>query len=60
MLRNNMIDADERVVCIVSGGGLKDTARAAEVVGRPHTIEPTLEALHDALSGRSSRLAEDD
>jgi threonine synthase len=60
MLRKNMIDAHERVVCIVSGGGLKDTARAAEVVGRPHTIEPTLEAVNGALSGRPSRLAEYD
>ncbi len=56
MLRNNMIDASEQVVCIVSGGGLKDTARAAQVVGRPQAIEPTLDAVKLALSGRAARL----
>ena len=60
MLRDKMIDADERVVCIVSGGGLKDTARAAAVVGRPHAIDPTLDAVKLALSDRVLRARKND
>jgi threonine synthase len=55
MLEDNTIDRDERVVCIVSGAGLKDTARAAEVVGSPQSIEPSLAAVKQALRGLSSR-----
>jgi hypothetical protein len=43
------------VVCIVSGSGLKDTVRAAETVGRPHAIEPTLDAVHQALPNYSKK-----
>ena len=45
MARHRKIDPDELVVCIVSGSGLKDIASAAATVGKPLTIDPTIEAL---------------
>ena len=48
MLRDDKIEADELVVCIVSGSGLKDIANARKSVGKPLTIEPTIEAIKSA------------
>jgi threonine synthase len=45
MARRKKIDPDELVVCIVSGSGLKDIANAAAAVGKPLTIDPTIEAV---------------
>ena len=47
MLRQQQIAADELVVCIVSGSGLKDVANARKVVGEPWLIEPSLKAVRD-------------
>ncbi len=49
MARDKKIDADELVVCIVSGSGLKDVASAAATVGQPFTIDPTIEAVSQVL-----------
>jgi threonine synthase len=45
MIRERRVAADELVVCIVSGSGLKDVANARNIVGEPQVIEPTLEAV---------------
>jgi len=50
MARQEKIDEDELVVCIVSGSGLKDIANAATIVGKPLTVDPTIESVSDALA----------
>jgi threonine synthase len=49
MANNNLIEADELVVCLVTGSGLKDAAVARQVAGEPLVIEPSLEAVKEAL-----------
>ena len=51
--KDDLIGADDAVVVIASGSGLKDTASAMRAVVRagtePIRIEPTLDALKEAL-----------
>lgn len=49
MVRKHQVDADELVVCIVSGSGLKDIANIRAVVGEPQFIQPSLEAVRECL-----------
>ncbi len=49
MVREKRIGADEVVVCLVTGNGLKDVANAGLGVGMPRIIDPTLEAVCQAL-----------
>ena len=48
MVRDNKIDRDELVVCIVSGSGLKDIANVRKTVAEPLLIDPTIEAIKKA------------
>ena len=48
LVHEDKIDADELVVCIVSGSGLKDTANVRKTVGLPLSIDPTIEAIKNA------------
>jgi len=48
LVHDDKIDADELVVCIVSGSGLKDTANVRKTAGKPLTIDPTIEAIKNA------------
>jgi threonine synthase len=50
MVRDDRIKADELVVCIVSGSGLKDVAKARAVAGKPLVIDPSIDAVRDALA----------
>jgi len=50
LLHEKKIDADETIVCLVSGSGLKDISGAQAVAGEPRLIEPELEAVRDALA----------
>lgn len=43
------IHPDEKVVCLVSGNGLKDVARARESVGDPITVDADIEAVMKIL-----------
>jgi len=45
MLRDKKIEADELVVCIVSGSGLKDIANVQKTVGKPLIIDPSIEEI---------------
>jgi len=45
LAREGRIGADERVVVLVTGNGLKDVDSAMKAVGQPHRIDPTAEAL---------------
>ena len=47
--RGGQIRPDELVVCIVSGSGLKDSARVLEASGTPQLVEPDIEAIRTAL-----------
>jgi len=49
MVREERIVADELIVCIVTGSGLKDITNARSVAGEPQLIEPSLEAVRDAV-----------
>jgi len=51
MVREERIAADELVVCIVSGSGLKDITNTRAVAGEPQLIEPILKAVQDAVQG---------
>ena len=44
------IEEKERVVCLITGNGLKDIDSSMKVAGEPFLIEPTLEALKEIIS----------
>jgi threonine synthase len=48
MVRDDKIDMDELVVCVVSGSGLKDIANVGKTVGKPLKINPSIEAIKAA------------
>jgi len=50
MARDDKIRADEVVVCVVSGSGLKDVAHARAVAGKPLVIDPSIDAVRDVLT----------
>lgn len=47
LVHDDKIGADELVVCIVSGSGLKDVANVQKTVGKPLTIDPSTEAIRN-------------
>ncbi|UCC63896.1 MAG: threonine synthase [Anaerolineae bacterium] len=49
MGRQGRIDPAERIVVLVTGNGLKDVGSAIKATGGPHVIEPTVEALREAV-----------
>ena len=51
MAADGAVDADELVVCLVSGSGLKDVANARAVCGEPLTIDASMDAVREALAG---------
>ncbi len=50
MAQQKKIDADELVVCLISGSGLKDVTNAATAVGKPLTVDPTTESVREVLA----------
>ena len=50
MAQQSKIDADELIVCLVSGSGLKDIANAAAAVGKALTVDPTIESVSKILA----------
>jgi threonine synthase len=51
MVSDGKIAADELVVCLISGNGLKDIAAAQSAVGRPQLIDLSLKAVKAAAFG---------
>ncbi len=47
--RERRVAADELVVCLVTGNGLKDVAHAGQAAGAPTVIEPSLAAVRNAF-----------
>jgi threonine synthase len=50
MTREHKIAADELVVCLVSGNGLKDTGAAQQVVANPTVIDCSMDVLRDIFT----------
>jgi threonine synthase len=48
-VEQGIVDAEERVVLLLTGSGLKDIANAMKVVPKPPVIAPNLEAVQRAL-----------
>ena len=51
-VEQGLVTADERVVVLATGSGLKDVATAIKSVGKPHTIAPDLADVRRVLAGR--------
>jgi threonine synthase len=49
------IGAEEQVVLLITGNGLKDVAAATRAAGSAPTVEPTLESLQRALARQEKR-----
>jgi threonine synthase len=49
LVRDDKIATDELLVCVVSGSGLKDVASARTAVGEPLAVDPSIDAVRDAL-----------
>jgi threonine synthase len=49
LVRDQKVAADELLVCVVSGSGLKDIANARTAVGEPLAVDPSIDAVRDAL-----------
>jgi threonine synthase len=47
--RSGLVAAQERVVLLITGSGLKDVATATRSVGAPPIIAPTIAELRHAL-----------
>lgn len=47
---NGTIGADESVVAVISGTGLKDIKNAMRTVSKPEPLQPSLEAVHARLA----------
>ncbi|HMM22725.1 MAG TPA: threonine synthase [Selenomonadales bacterium] len=52
-LREGMIEPSDTVAFIVTGNGLKDIQNAVQAAGKPHSIDPSLEAVR-AVVGRGN------
>ncbi len=52
LLEKGIIGADEKVVSIVTGNGLKDVQNAIKAVGEPIKVEPSLKELLVKLEGK--------
>lgn len=50
LLNEKKIAADETIVCLVSGSGLKDIASARSATGQPQLVDPSLDAVKNALA----------
>jgi threonine synthase len=51
-----LVSAEDRIVVLVTGSGLKDVRSVVKAVGQPMRISPSLEAVERALQDPSSQL----
>jgi len=49
LLAQGRVDPHEQIVVLVTGNGLKDVQSAIQAAGKPHVIEPTIDALHKLM-----------
>jgi len=50
LVEEGKIGPDEKIVCVITGSGLKDIDSAMKVAGTPTLIEPTIEAFKDVVN----------
>ncbi|MEM2843751.1 MAG: threonine synthase [Candidatus Bathyarchaeia archaeon] len=50
LVENNFIDSDEKIVCYVTGNGLKTTEILVNSLKKPIEVEPTIESLENILT----------
>jgi len=50
MATNHEIGKEEKVVCLITGNGLKDLSTAAKIAGKPTVIKPSIKELDIALT----------
>jgi threonine synthase len=55
-IEQGLVDRDEEIVVLVTGNGLKDVQSVLRAAGKPPIIEPTLEAVVQAMSKGTSSL----
>jgi threonine synthase len=51
--RRRIVGINETAVIVVSGNGLKDSATAAQAVGDPLDVAPTLDAVGEIIDSAS-------
>jgi threonine synthase len=51
LVGEGLVRADEQVVVVVTGSGLKDVDSSVLAGGRPETIEPSVEGIKSAMAG---------
>jgi threonine synthase len=49
-VRAQKLDRDETIVVVITGSGLKDIKSAMQAAGQATTLEPTLDAVRDAIA----------
>lgn len=49
LLAQGRVDPHEQIVVLVTGNGLKDVQSAIQAAGKPHVIEPTIDALRKLM-----------
>jgi threonine synthase len=49
LVRNGIINKDERIVCVTTGHGLKDPDTAVNMSEKPIEVEAEMTAIEDAL-----------
>ena len=49
LVKNGVIDKDERVVCVTTGHGLKDPDTAVKMSEKPIEVDAEISAIEDAL-----------
>lgn len=54
MVLEGKMSSHEKVVCLITGSGLKDIDSAMRVAGEPVLIEPTIEAVRSVFAGGES------
>jgi threonine synthase len=54
-VERDLVAEDEKVVVLATGSGLKDIASAMQSAGDPHTIEPSLKAVHTAFAAMQNQ-----
>jgi len=50
LVENNFIESDERIVCYVTGNGLKTTEILVDSLKKPIEVEPKIESLENILT----------
>lgn len=50
LAQSGRIQSEERVVCLITGNGLKDAGAARKAAGEPMVIDPTPDAANEALA----------